>query len=113
MSAIDVVFGERLKQFRKEQCRSQASLSAATGISQGGLSKMESGIQVVYLYQAVALSAALGVTLQDLLTGTRPDESDLLVEIARLNAEIGRLRAGLTRVGFLASSIEHGAAESS
>ena len=112
MSAIDAEFGARLKQLRKDQGRSQASLSATTGISQGGLSKMESGLQVVYLYQAVSLSAALGVTLQDLLTGTRPDESDLLAEVARLNAEIARLRAGLRRVAHSAASVERGAGES-
>jgi transcriptional regulator with XRE-family HTH domain len=113
MSAIDVVFGERLKQFRKEQGRSQASLSEVTGVSQAGISKMESGVQVVYLHQAVALTAALGVTLQDLLTGTRPSEDDLLVEVGRLNAEIGRLRSGLARVGHLAASIGRGSEASS
>lgn len=113
MSVSDVEFGMRVKQLRKELGRSQASVSEATGISQGGLSKMESGLYAVSLHQAVALSAALGVSLQDLLTGTRPDEGDLLVEVARLNAEIARLRAGLIRVGNHASAIERGEAATS
>lgn len=59
--------GNRLKTIRQDRRVSQEYLAAASGVSVDSISRYETGANVMRLDTAVALSAALGVTLDQLV----------------------------------------------
>ncbi|KHL15702.1 helix-turn-helix protein [Mumia flava] len=61
----------RLGRLREDAHLSQRALAEASGISQPTLSRIESGAREPHLGEQLALSAALGLTL-DQLRGTSP-----------------------------------------
>jgi len=69
--------GARLRELRVQSGRTQAQLSATTGISESTLSRLESGQRKPTLELLLALSAAHDVTLDDLVHTPEHDDPRL------------------------------------
>ncbi len=64
-----MAFAEHLKSLREKARMTQATVSAATGLSLGVVRDYEQGRKEPSFRSAVKLAAALGVSLEDLATG--------------------------------------------
>ena len=69
--------GARLRELRLASGRTQAQLSAATGISESTLSRLESGQRTPTLELLLALSSAHDVTIDDLVRAPADDDPRL------------------------------------
>ena len=67
LTGDDLLFSVALGQLRKHHKVSQAALSEATGLTASAISKISHGSQRVSITQAVAWTAAVGVSLSDLV----------------------------------------------
>lgn len=63
--------GARVRSLRDARDMTQARLAQALGLTQSNVSAMERGDRGVTIHQAVKLAKILGVTVDELLTGTR------------------------------------------
>lgn len=61
------MFGERLKQLRKQRSISQQELSRISNVSNGFISELETGKKRPSLETAEKLSKALGVAITELI----------------------------------------------
>ena len=66
------MIGERFKQLRQQRALRQADLLPLLGITQGTLSKIESGLRLPSLRVVERAAAAFGVTVADLLAQLPP-----------------------------------------
>ena len=70
MSDVSAVFGANLRRLREERGWSQQQFCIRTGYSaRATLSLIEGGRRGVYLHTAVMFAEALGVRVDELLTG--------------------------------------------
>ena len=67
--------GERIAQLRHEKGLSQATLAKALGLSASTIAMYEQGRREPSVSILIALAAALGVTIDFLLTGQPPQQS--------------------------------------
>ena len=65
--------GARVRSLRDARNLTQATLAQALGLTQSNVSAMERGDRGVTIHQAVKLAKILGVTVDELLTGSRGD----------------------------------------
>lgn len=68
--------GENICRLRTGKGMSQGDLADALGVSRQSISKWETGGAVPELEKLVKLSALFGVTLDELVTGTKPDHPE-------------------------------------
>lgn len=59
--------GQRLRHWRQQRARSQADVARASSITQASLSNYETGKRELPLSTALAITAALDITLSDVL----------------------------------------------
>ena len=67
-----MTFGQRLRQIRQQQNKSQKSIEVVTGIPQTTISGWETGISEPQVTDLKKLAAALGVSAADLLDDSLP-----------------------------------------
>jgi transcriptional regulator with XRE-family HTH domain len=72
LSKADI--GARVRSLRDERGLTQAKLAAALGLTQSNVSAMERGDRGLTIHQAVKLAKILHVTVDELLTGARPEQ---------------------------------------
>lgn len=65
--------GHRIRTAREARGLNQEALGAAIGLGRSSVSNVEAGRQHLAVHQLVAAAQALGVDLEDLLTGPLPD----------------------------------------
>ena len=86
-------FGERIMRFRENRGWCRAALAAKLGVPQGRLGRWERGAHDPPLDMLAPLAKALGVTLDELITGVRPTASSLsAAEREKLALHLGALR---------------------
>lgn len=84
-------FGERMKQYRKDQGISQKELGEALGISQQAVAKYENMIEAPKSSTVDKIADALGVTFYELLLGESDSDYRYLAEAAGLEQDEGIL----------------------
>lgn len=82
MEAIYVAFSKNLRSWRQARGLSQAELSDFSGIGRATIASIEGCRQAVLLHQAVALSAALDVSLTQLIQTPLGDLEELRGQVA-------------------------------
>ena len=93
MSAISgtVPFHERLRSLRKAKGLTMREMARRVGVPETTYREWEVG-RAIQGEPYVRMSEALGVSLSELLTGQRPDQARLLVEIENMEEGLRQLK---------------------
>lgn len=78
MSISNEELGQRLKELREQSGVTQAELAAALGLGQSAISRLEDGSRALTARELAAASAALGVSLNQLVAPEDPVSPALL-----------------------------------
>ncbi|MCB0365059.1 MAG: helix-turn-helix transcriptional regulator [Bdellovibrionaceae bacterium] len=90
-SVITVPFHERLRSLRKAKGLTMREMARRVGVPETTYREWEVG-RAIQGEPYVRMSEALGVSLSELLTGHRPDQAKLLVEIETMEEGLRQLK---------------------